>query len=509
MTTLKKVVAAMIAGLVVVGGFQVAAPSDAAQFKSASDYSKQKVSWTSCGKDLLCGKVTVPLDWARPQGESIKLAVVYHKAGIAKPLGSVIFNPGGPGASGYDYVMQSIDSLGTERLRQNYNFVGFDPRGVQNSVPAVRCLVKDKNSTSPAMDNFLYGDSGYPLGSSKDLKATRAALKSFSAACLKNTGKLLAHLDTASTARDLDVIRAVMGDARLNYLGYSYGTFIGATYAALFPKKVGRMVLDGAVDPTVPDSEQSLNQLKGFDLALNDYLKDCLGSGSKCPFNGTTDDAMATIKKFLLKLEVKPIATTDGNRKLTVAMATSGIDMALYSSSYWPYLTSGFKAALAGDGTTLLRLADFYNDRDSKGTYNSNQTEAFIATKCMDSRESASASAMQKQNTRILKASPVMGRYWQYGGLACAYWPFPVAKALKSYAAKGAPTIMVVGTTGDPATPYQQAVDLAHKVLSKGFLVTFKGEGHTAYGQGHTCVDSAVDDFLVAGKLPTTEPVCQ
>jgi len=449
------------------------------------------------------------MNWDKPAGSTIRLAVVYHRAKAANPLGSVIFNPGGPGASGYDYVLQSIDSLGTAKLRQNYNFVGFDPRGVQNSVPAVHCYVPSKGASSAAMDKFLYGDTGYTLGSPKDLKATKVALKAFSDACYKRTGALLAHLDTISTAKDLDVIRAVMGDSKLNYLGYSYGTFIGVNYAALFPNKVGRMVLDGAVDPTVPDSQQSLNQLKGFDLALNDYLKDCIANTNKCPFTGSTTAALAKIKKFLLGLELKPIATTDGKRKLTVAMATSGIDMALYSSSYWTYLNSAFQAAFAGDGTILLRLADFYNDRDKTGAYSSNQTEAFIATKCMDSRESASPASMAAQNRRILKASPVMGRYWQYGGLACAYWRYPVSKPLQSYAATGSPTIVVVGTTGDPATPYEQAVHLAHGVLANAFLVTYQGEGHTAYGQGHACVDTAVDNFFVSGSLPATEPMCQ
>ena len=485
-------------------------PSSASSdsFRTAADFDNQTVAWNSCGTDLYCGQVIVPLDWTKPSGSTISLAVIYHRASANKPLGSVIFNPGGPGASGYDFVHDNLSSLATTRLKANYNLVGFDPRGVQNSNPAVHCYVANTSTPSPKMDQFLYGDSGYPLGSFKDLAVTRLSLKDFADSCYKNTGQLLAHLDTISTAKDLDVIRAVMGDAKLNYLGYSYGTFIGTNYAALFPTKVGRMVLDGAVDPTVSDANQSLNQLKGFDLALNDYLADCLGK-SNCPFNGTVADAMTKIKSFLLGLETNPISSTDHGRKVTVAMATSGIDMALYSKNYWQYLTSAFASAFKGDGTTLLRLADFYNDRNTDGTYNSNEMEAFIATKCLDSREPSDTKSMLAQNKKILAASPVMGRYWQYGGLSCAYWKFPQAKALKSYAAKGSPTIVVVGTTGDPATPYQQAVNLASKVLSNATLITYKGEGHTAYGQGHTCVDSAVDDFFVNGTIPAAGLTCQ
>lgn len=500
---------ATVAALISVAG--AVGPSNASTFRTTSDYLAQKVRWSSCGSpgtNLFCGSVTVPLDWSKPAGATINLAVDFRQATATKPLGSVIFNPGGPGASGYDYLQSSSDTLGTAALRANYNFVGFDPRGVQHSTPAVHCFVPGIGEKSSAMDKFLYGNSGYAWGSAKDVAASRAELKKFATACKSNTGVALKYLDTVSTARDLDVLRAVMGDEKLNYLGYSYGTFIGETYASLFPSKVGRMVLDGIVDPTVKPGVDSLNQLKGFDLALNDYLADCLKSNS-CPFTGSVSAALRKIQVFLRGLETKSIPTTDGTRKLTVGMATAGIDMALYSKSYWAYLTAGFKQAFNGDGTTLMRLADFYNDRATDGSYNSNQMEAFIATSCLDSRESSSPAAMKSQNARILKASPVMGRYWQFGGLACAYWPYPAVKQLRSYSAKGSPTIIVVGTTGDPATPYQQAVHVAKSVLANGALITYNGEGHTAYGQGHACVDSAVDSFFVSGTVPAKDPNCR
>jgi len=514
------VAAAATVALVAIG--LGALPSDAGQesagqdsavkkqqsFASVADYNSQTVDWSNCGTDLFCGQVTVPLDWSKPAGATIKLAVINHRASAVKPLGSILFNPGGPGSSGYDFVHDNVTSIGTAQLRANFNIIGFDPRGVQNSVPAIHCYVKDSTTPAPAMDKFLYGDSGYPLGSPKDLAATKAAIKAFDQACLKNTGPLLGHLDSVSTARDMDVIRAVSGDEKLNYLGFSYGTFLGVNYAALFPNRVGHMVLDGAVDPSVSDADQSLNQLKGFNLALNDYLGDCL-TRSDCPFSGTVATASKKISAFLRALETSPIDTTDHSRKLTVAMATAGIDMALYSKTYWTYLTQAFTSAFKGDGTTFQRLADFYNDRNPNGTYNSNEMEAFMATSCMDGRQSADPKQMAKENQRVLKASSVMGRYWQYGGLACAYWPYPAAKRLPSYAAKGTPTIVVVGTTGDPATPYQQAQHLAHGVLANAFLITYKGEGHTAYGQKHTCVDNAVDDFFATGNLPSAEPTCQ
>ena len=485
-----------------VGGF-IIAPNVAAdaQPTTKADYLSQKVSWASCGTDLYCGKVLVPMDWSNLKSESISIAVIYHRASVAKPLGSVIFNPGGPGASGWDFVKDSLSSVGTNKLRQNYNFVGFDPRGVQHSSPAVSCY------SSAQLDDLIYGDTGYPLGSAKDLAATRKAMANFAAACAKKTGPALGYIDTISAAKDLDVIRAVMGDAKLNYLGYSYGTLLGATYASLFPTKVGRMVLDGAVDPTVSNDDQSVIQLKGFDSAFNDYLTDCLGS-SNCPFTGTLTQARAKVATFLRTLETTSIPSTDNNREVNVWGANAGINMALYSNSYWPVLSQAFAQAFKGDGTLLLRLADLYNDRNSDGTYNSNSTEAFLSIGCLDGASSSKMSDMVAQNKRISAASSVFGRYWQWGGLSCASWKYKPVKPLKSYAAKGSPTIVVVGTTGDPATPYSQAVSLAHKVLSNGYLVTWKGEGHTAYGRSNSCVNDAIDGFFINGTLAKTEPTC-
>jgi pimeloyl-ACP methyl ester carboxylesterase len=335
----------------------------------------------------------------------------------------------------------------------------------------------------------------------------RAELKSYVEACKKNTGKVLGEIDTVSAAKDMDVIRAVLGDAKLNYLGFSYGTFLGTTYASLFPDKVGRFVLDGAIDPRVSDEQQSLNQLAGFDLALNNYLKDCVAHDSECPFKGGLWDAQQQVKKFLKKMESSTLPTDDG-RKLTISSTTTGLIMALYSDTYWIYLSQAFSEAFDGNGTTFIRLADFYNDRESDGSYNGNTLDANIAINCLDSRSSSKPEKMTAQNQKLLKLSPILGRYWQNGALTCEQWPYPVAKRPESYAATGAPTILVVGTTGDPATPYEQAVSLAHDVLADGFLLTFKGEGHTAYGRSNVCISDVVDNFLIEGTLPNKEPTC-
>ena len=473
-------------------------PAIAAELK---DFYTQEISWSSCGgEDTYCADVLVPADWSNPAGERLKIAVAYHKASVSTALGSVIFNPGGPGSSGVDWITNSIDQLATKELRANFNMVGFDPRGVGQSQPRVTCLnAKDT-------DYFLYADAGYELGGDKDIADTRARVKKFTDACVANTGPNLKFIDTVSAAKDLDVIRAVFGDEKINYLGFSYGTQLGVTYAALFTDRVGRMVLDGAIDPTVEDAEQNVLQLKGFDLALRNYLASCVDS-QDCPFTGSVESAQNKISKLLRSIELKALPT-DSDRDLTIWGAVTGIIMPLYSSSWWPALNQGFEEALNGDGTTLLALADTYNDRNEDGTYATNLMEANIAISCLDSRQPADQASMKIQNQKVLDASPTLGRYWQFGALTCEQWPYPVVSHPQSYAAKGSAPILVVGTTGDPATPYSQAVSLANEVLENGYLITFNGEGHTAYGQDNACVNGAVDDYFIKNVVPSEDPNC-
>ena len=465
-----------------------------------NDVYAQKINWTLCdNKTFQCGTVKVPLNWDKPDGEKIEIALSRKFTNHAQ--GSIVLNPGGPGGSGVDFLVNNYDSIGTQTLRDSFTLVSFDPRGVSRSAK-VTCL--DAKGT----DHLLYDSNDAEPGSAKDIKLMKVELAKFVEACKANTGAVLGYVDTVSAAKDMDVIRAALGDEKLNYLGFSYGTFLGTTYATLFPTKVGRFVLDGAIDPRVSDAQQSINQLKGFDLALHNYLKDCLANDSSCPFTGSLANASSQVSQFLKKMEKKTLPTKDG-RKLTIASANTGLIMALYSDTYWPYLTQAFNEAFdSKDGSTFMLLADFYNDRDQTGNYASNTFEANVAVNCLDSRSSAKPEDMAKQNQRILQLSPILGRYWQNGALLCSQWPYPTAKRPESYSAKGALTIMVIGTTGDPATPYEQSVGLAHEVLAKGFLVTFKGEGHTAYGRSNQCVSSAVDDFFTKGTIPEKEPVC-
>ena len=500
-----KLIAILVALPLLITGCAVApaaAPSAVADVSPAlQPFYGQTISWHACGS-IKCATIKAPLDWTRPtMASAINIALNYVPSTGSADKGWLLENPGGPGGSGIGFVKDGGSQAGSDYLRQHYNLVGFDPRGVQNS-SKVTCL------SASQTDHFLYDPTPGVIGSTTEYNATVTAYKTFSAACKKNTGALLGHVDTVEAARDMDLIRALLGQSKLNYLGFSYGTFLGATYAALYPQNVGRFVLDGAIDPTVSDEDSSAYQLQAFDTALHNYLKNCLTvSASTCPFTGSVDNAMATITSFFKKLETTSIKTTLG-RKLYLPGALTGLIMTMYSNDYWKYASAAFSSAFRGDGSLFLQLADAYNERNSGGGYANNMLEANMAINCLDGRSDSSKAAMNAQNARLAKLSPFFGRYWRNGALGCAYWPYKVIAGPSSYAATGSAPIVVVGTTGDPATPYWEAQNLANKILANGHLITYNGEGHTAYGRSNSCVVDAVDAYLVNGTVPTKDPNC-
>lgn len=457
----------------------------------------QVIDWTDCGDGMQCGTATAPLDWSTPAAGSIELAVVKHPATGGPRLGSLLVNPGGPGGSGYDFVKDSIDFAVKEPLQKQYDVVGFDPRGVGRS-SAVSCL-DDKQ-----MDAYLYDIVPGVRGSDEWLAAVTAASKDFGAKCAENTGDLLKFVDTVSAARDLDLLRAVLGDSALNYLGYSYGTFLGSTYADLYPTKVGRVVLDGALDPTSSSIDVSIGQAVGFEHSIRAYLTDCLGT-SNCPFTGTVDDAMASVGKLLAQVDASPLRGTDG-RQVGSSTLLTAIIYPLYDATAWSYLSDMFRSVMSGDADYALQFADGYNSRDAKGVYSNNSTEAFTAINCLDYPSNSDPAVTAADNAALVAAAPTIGPYWTYGDIGCANWPYQSTRTPHAVTADGTPTILVVGTTGDPATPYKWAQALAGQ-LSKGQLITYNGEGHTAYGSS-TCVSDIVNTFLLTGDAPSADPQC-
>lgn len=457
----------------------------------------QTLHWTACNKGMQCADATAPLNWDDPGAGSITLALIRQPA-TGHKIGSLLVNPGGPGGSGYNFIKDSVNYATDKKLQASFDVVGFDPRGVGRST-AVTCY------TPAQMDAYLYGIPSAPLGSDAWIAEETTSATDFGAACAAKTGALLAHVDTVSAARDMDLLRAALGDTKLSYLGYSYGTFLGATYANLYPKKVGRMVLDGALDPSASNFEVTKTQSMGFESALRAYLQACLGT-KKCPFTGSVDAGMATIANLLASVGVSPIRNTDG-RELGSTTLLTAIIYPLYDATAWSYLSDMFASVMQGDASEAFGFADAYNDRSKDGTYTDNQTEAFMAINCLDYAYNADPALMRQQAAELEKAAPVIGKYMAYGDIGCATWPYKFTGKRAAITAAGAAPIVVVGTTNDPATPYVWAQNLARQ-LQSGHLVTYTGQGHTAYNKSNACVNDAVDGYLVSGKVPTKDPHC-
>jgi len=456
----------------------------------------QTLSWESCGGGFDCTEVTAPLDWENPGDGEITLAVVRHQAtGTAQ--GSLLTNPGGPGASGYDLIKDSLSFAVGAELIENFDVIGFDPRGVGRST-AVTCY------DAADMDDYLYAIPSAPRGSDDWEAELLERHRQFAEACDANSGGILPYITTVNAARDMDLIRGVLGDKKLNYLGYSYGTFLGATYAELYPERVGRLVLDGAIDPAVSGLEVGATQALGFESALRAYMQSCLDSGD-CPFSGTVDEAMADLGALLASVDASPLKNGDG-RMLGADSLMTGIIAALYSEDSWSYLTQALDETLQGDPSTAFLLADFYNGREN-GVYTDNSSEAFRAYNCMDYPVEDDPAAEAASQAKIAEGAPTIAAYWD-GPDSCSVWPYPPTGTRGEIHAEGSAPIVVVGTTNDPATPYEWSESLADQ-LDAGVLITRVGEGHTGYNKGNVCVDGAVEDYLVDGTVPEDGLRCE
>ncbi|SNS64134.1 alpha/beta hydrolase fold [Micrococcales bacterium KH10] len=455
---------------------------------------RQDIVWSTCDTTYECATVRAPLDWSDPKGDSIGIGLQRLPATSVKQ-GSLLINPGGPGVSGTDFVSYA-EILISEQVRESYDLVGFDPRGTGRTSP-IRCY------PDAEWDNFI--TNGPSATSSIDDQ--QGAAQAFALACQTNASDILAYVDTQSVARDMDLIRAVLGERRLNYLGYSYGTSLGSTYAGLFPTNVGRFVLDGAMDPALSPNEVVLGQAQGFERALRRYVSYCL-SRSDCPLSGTVEEALGAIHVLLGSLGNNPLRTEDPDRVLTQPLGMVGVVYPLYASWQWPVLTAALDRAINNqDGTQLLANADAYHGRNSDGTFEDNSGQAFIAISCLEPRISADSENLAELQAQILEVAPTLGATWPIEAVQCAQWPASVPSQDFDLTAPGAQAIMVIGTTGDPATPYEWAQGLA-QVLESGFLVTYDGDGHGAYGASNQCITETVDDFLLEGIVPTAEVSC-
>lgn len=298
----------------------------------------------------------------------------------------------------------------------------------------------------------------------------------------------------------MDILRSALGDEQLNYLGASYGTFLGATYATLFPERVGRLVLDGAIDPTISGLEVGLGQAEGFERATQAYVEDCVAGGG-CPLGDDVDAAMAAIPAFLDDLDANPLPVRgDVVTELSEGWGMYGIIVAMYDQAGWPILSQAFDQAQQGDGTMMMFLANLYASRSSDGSYDGNGMQAIYAVNCLDRPAGEEDLDPEEVLEQFQEVSPTWGRYLAGEG-ACQYWPEQAQETVEDYSATGADPIVVIGTTRDPATPYEWAVSLA-EILDPGVLISFDGDGHTAYGRSNDCVQDAVDGYLIDGTVP-------
>ncbi|MFD3312296.1 alpha/beta hydrolase [Streptomyces sp. NPDC058694] len=480
------------------------------------DLSAQKLSWKDCpepseaegggdapsplpdGDTWKCATLKAPLDWDKPKGDTIGLALIRAEASGAKDkrIGSLIFNFGGPGGSG----VTTLPAFGQDydQLRTRYDLVSFDPRGVGRSA-GVKC------ENNEQLDEYFQQDA--TPDDPAEQKTLLANTKEFNAACENNSGKTLPYVRTTDAARDMDLMRQVLGDDKLHYFGISYGTELGGVYAHLFPKKVGRAVFDAVVDPTQNSEQGSLGQAKGFQLALDNFAEDCTSKTEDCPLGDSAQDVKDRIAKLLTDLDSNPIPGVFP-RQLTQTAATSGIAQSLYSQDFWQYLTEGLQQAYDGDGRVLMLLADSMNGRNQDGEY-SNITAANVSINCADDKPRYTTADVQAKLPEFRKASPLFGDYLAWGLVGCTDWAVAGAADHPDVSAPGSAPILVVGNTGDPATPYEGARKMVDS-LGKGVGVelTYKGQGHGSYDSGNKCVRDAVNGYLLNGKVPPTGQVC-
>jgi pimeloyl-ACP methyl ester carboxylesterase len=464
-----------------------------------AQYYAQKLRWTPCHRGFQCARLLVPFDYQRPAWRRFSLPVIRLPATDPKQrLGALVVNPGGPGGSGISYALQA-KTVATAAVRARFDLVGFDPRGVGGSIPAVQCL------NGPQLDKF------FETPDEPSTPAQRAAVvresKLFDQACEQHSSALLPYVGTENAARDMDVLRAALGDAKLTYLGKSYGTFLGTWYAQLFPSHVRALVLDGAVDPDESSLNMNTVQARGFQVALRSFIANCL-TQSTCPFSphSTVSADVARIQKMLNQAARKPLTSQVAGQTAVAGQLLTGIATALYSKSFWPYLREGLTAAFGGNGTVLVELADVLEERSPNGHY-SNLTAAELAVDCLDRPWPRSLSTWVSAAASAAKAAPMFGAPIMWGSLPCAYWPLKAAPTARLRGA-GAPPILVVGTTRDPATPIRWAKALARD-LSSGVLLEWNGDGHTAYMSGSSCVDNVVDSYLISLKVPRSGTLCQ
>jgi pimeloyl-ACP methyl ester carboxylesterase len=456
------------------------------------------LNWSSCYDTFQCATLKVPIDYTNASLGQFDIAVVrYRDPNQRERIGSLVINPGGPGVSGVEYALNAQYIVNPEVL-ERYDIVGFDPRGIGSSTP-ISCL------NDAEQDAILISDPK-PDNEAEYQQAIKDT-QEFVDKCIARTPNI-AHFSTNEAAQDMELLRQGLGDEKLNYLGFSYGSYLGTLYAQSFPQYVGRFVLDGAIDPNVAIEDQTRIQAVAFDQAIKNFIKDC-AQQKDCPLPKGVTPAFFT--DLFNKVSQTPL--TVGDRKITEGQVVTGTASALYDDvSGWPSLRTAITQALVGDGTTFAELSDTYSGRNEDGTYKNNENDANIVIECLDWRQSHSNNEIRAKAASFSRSAPVFGPYVAYGGITCNLLNQSIGrtqttthnpKKIRNIATP----VLVIGTTQDPATPYAWAKALSRYIVDSR-LITLEAEGHTGYGRVSACVDNAVDMYLITGKLGFREKLC-
>ena len=458
-----------------------------------------------------CAVITVPLDYANPKGETISIAVKKRAATGGHAQGALFINPGGPGDSGVSFAERAGNAFSPDLLNA-YDIIGFDPRGVGSST-AITCSSDDDSSSSTAEPSTSAGATASPSAGTEAsggesyeewAESTRQSFQELTEQCASHTepAALLDHVDTVSAARDLDILRALAGQEKLNYLGFSYGTYLASVYAETFPGNTGRMVLDGAIDPSLSLAEQGLGQAKGFEQALRTYVDYCQAS-TGCPLSGGTDAGVQQIRDLITSANSTPLATGDPNRTVTGSDIVAALSEYLYTTEQnWEPLNKALDQAINHrDGSAFVASEE--QDTSSKDDGGG----AFQAVTCLDYPVEGDKTTWAAQYEQAKREAPVFADSAVGMDLVCSVWGHNGTRKPTQIHARGAAPILVVGTTGDPATPYAWSKSLAEQ-LDSGQLLTWEGNGHTAYGGDASCVNDAVDAYLISGTMPKKGLTC-
>lgn len=469
------------------------ADDGAEELDAFAPFYEQEPTWETCESTMLCAEVEVPLDYEDPEGESIEIQVISSNT-AGQDGEHLLTNPGGPGSSGYDTVAQDLEYVFSEEVIEAYNVVGFDPRGVHRSAP-VECLTDEEMDEN--RERAAEGEE--ELEDEAAVEQAREDARWLADRCGERTGDVLGHVDTVSAARDMDVIRAVLGEEELNYLGFSYGTKLGMTYAEHHGEHVGRFVLDGVLDVSADSHELQLAQAQGFEAALDDYAQWCVEQAD-CPVQGTPEDVISAVQDLFAQVAEEPVQGDDG-RTMPISVLVSGFILPMYDPEGWEYLNEGLTYALEEDDFYAFQhWADQSAGREPDGSYDWKSQMAFRAIMCLDYPVSDDLDVIDEEYDETVDAAPTFGPYLGHSGIICAEWPHSPVNEPFEPTAEGVDEMLLIGTTGDPATPAEWA-ERTHEMVPSSSLLVYDGEGHLAYRPENDCVVDLVDAYLLDGDL--------